>query len=75
MDKNVVYLLSKKFALRIIKLYQYLYTNKHETVISKQIYKSGTSIGANIAESKFAQSEADYINKLKISLKKASETK
>ena len=43
--------------------------------MSKQIYRSGTSIGANIAESIYAQSEADYINKLKISLKEASETK
>ena len=75
MSDNVVYQLSKKFALRIIKLYSYLQTNKHEYVISNQIYKSGTSIGANIAESKFAQSDADFISKMKISLKEASETK
>ncbi|MBR0489285.1 MAG: four helix bundle protein [Prevotella sp.] len=75
MSDNVVYQLSKKFALRIIKLYSYLHTNKHEYVISNQIYKSGTSIGANIAESKFAQSDADFISKMKISLKEASETK
>ncbi|MBQ7424400.1 MAG: four helix bundle protein [Prevotella sp.] len=75
MDDNVIYKLSKQFALRIIKLYSYLYLTKREIVISKQIYKSGTSIGANIAESKFAQSDADYISKLKIALKEGSETK
>ena len=75
MSENVIYKLSKTFALRIINLYSYLYNEKKEYVISKQIYRSGTSIGANIAESIYAQSEADYINKLKISLKEASETK
>ena len=54
---------------------QQKYKEKKEFVISKQVYRSGTSIGANIAESIYAQSEADYINKLKISLKEASETK
>ncbi len=75
MGNNVIYKLSKGFALRIIDLYSYLYYEKKELIISKQIYRSGTSIGANIAESIYAQSEADYINKLKISLKEASETK
>ena len=75
MKDNVIYKLSKSFALRIIKLYKYLYNDKKEFVISKQIYRSGTSIGANIAESLYAQSEADYISKLKIALKEASETK
>ena len=82
MGENVIYKLSKKFALRIIKLYKYLNDEKKEFVISKQlyrsatsIYRSATSIGANIAESIYAQSEADYINKLKISLKEASESK
>ena len=75
MSDNVIYKLSKAFALRIIKLYTYLCEEKKEFVISKQVYRSGTSIGANIAESIYAQSEADYINKLKISLKEASETK
>ena len=65
---------SESFAKRIIKLYQYLMNVKHETVISKQIYRSGTSIGANIAESRFAQSESDFISKLSIALKKAEET-
>ena len=75
MGNNVLYKLSKDFALRIINLYRYLYDVKKEYVISKQMYRSGTSIGANIAESVYAQSEADYINKLKISLKEASETR
>ena len=75
MSDSVIYKLSKSFALRIIKLYSYLCDEKKEYVISKQIYRSGTSIGANIAESIYAQSDADYINKLKISLKEASETK
>ena len=75
MSENVIYKLSKSFALRIIELYNYLCNEKNEYVISKQVYRSGTSIGANIAESIYAQSEADYINKLKISLKEASETR
>ena len=75
MTENVIYKLSKQFALRIIKLYSYLYDQKKEYVISKQLYRSGTSIGANIAESIFAQSDADYLNKLKIALKEASESK
>ena len=75
MKDNVIYKLSKSFALRVIKLYNYLYNDKKEFVMSLQIYRSGTSIGANIAESIYAQSDADYINKLKISLKEASETK
>ena len=75
MNDNVLYKLGKTFALRIIKLYTYLYDEKKEYVISKQIYRCGTSIGANIAESIYAQSEADYVNKLKISLKEASETR
>lgn len=65
---------SESFAKRIIKLYQYLMYVKHETVISKQIYRSGTSIGANIAESRYAQSEFDFISKLSIALKEAEET-
>ena len=75
MAKNVIYTLAKKFSLRIIQLYSFLYQEKKEYVISKQLYRSGTSIGANIAESIYAQSEADYVNKLKISLKEASESK
>ena len=72
---NILYDLSKKFALRVIKLYPFLCNEKSEFIISKQIYRSGTSIGANIAESMNAQSKADFVNKLSISLKDATETK
>ena len=72
---NILYELSKKFALRVIKLYTFLCNEKKEFVMSKQIYRSGTSIGANVAESMNAQSKADFVNKLSISLKEATETK
>ncbi len=72
---NLMEELSIKFALRVIKLYKYLFEEKKEYIMSKQLYRSGTSIGANIAESKTAQSDADFINKLSISLKEANETK
>ena len=72
---NILYELSKKFALRIIKLYTHLTKNSQEFVMSKQIYRCGTSIGANIAESMNAQSRADFVSKLSISLKEATETK
>ena len=58
----------------IIKLHDYLCKNKQERTISSQIYRSGTSIGANIAESRYAQSDLDFINKLSIALKEANET-
>ena len=74
MNRNVISELSIQFALRIISLYKYLCENKHEYDISRQVYRSGTSRGANIAESKNAQSKADYISKLSIALKEADET-
>ena len=70
---NILEVKSKAFALRIVKLYQYL-RGKKESVLSKQILRSGTSIGANIAEGKFAQSKDDFINKNSVALKEASET-
>ena len=73
-QKNTISRLSKSFALRMIKLYKYLLEEKHEYIMSKQVYRSGTSIGANIAESRNAQSKADFINKLSIALKEADET-
>ena len=72
---NLMEELSIKFALRVIKLYKYLFEEKKEHIMSKQVYRSGTSIGANIAESINAQSRADFISKLSISLKEATETK
>ena len=65
---------SKDFALRIIKLYSYLCSNKKEYVLSKQILRSGTSIGANVKEATMAQSKPDFYAKLHISLKEAAET-
>lgn len=65
---------SKTFALKIIKMYNYLRDEKKEYVISKQVLRSGTSIGANIAEAFYAQSEADFIAKLYISRKEAGKT-
>lgn len=62
------------FAIRIVKLYTYLRDTKNEHVLSKQILRSGTSIGANTRESKNAQSKKDFMNKLNIALKEADET-
>jgi len=74
MDKdNIVLKKSKVFAVRIVRLYKYLADDK-EFVISKQILRSGTSIGANITEGKYAQSRADFLSKMNIALKEAAET-
>ena len=71
---NVILVKSKVFALCIIELYKHLVYDKKEFVISKQLLRCGTSIGANIRESYNAQSKADFINKLHIALKEADET-
>ena len=65
---------SYSFALRIVRLYKYLAFETKEYVLSKQILRSGTSIGANIAEGNRAQSKLDFVHKLSISLKEADET-
>ena len=65
---------SEMFAVRIIRMYKYLKDVKHENILSKQILRSDTGIGANIAESRRAQSEHDFISKLHIALKEAEET-
>jgi len=65
---------AKKFAIKIFKLSKYL-SDKKEFIISKQILRSGFSIGANLAEAEFAQSKDDFIHKISISLKEANETK
>ena len=65
---------SEKFAARIMRLYPYLREEKHEYVVSKQILRSGTSIGANVREALDGQSKADFIAKMSIALKEASET-
>ena len=66
---------SYDFSIRIVKCSQYLQQEKKEYILSKQLIRSGTAIGALIAEGKYAQSKADFINKLYISLKEANETK
>ncbi|MBQ7901140.1 MAG: four helix bundle protein [Clostridia bacterium] len=73
-NTNAIVDKSKSFALRIIKLYQYLCEHKKEYVLSKQILRSGTSIGANVKEAVRGQTKADFYAKLNISLKEASET-
>ena len=65
---------TKLFALRVIKLSRYLMEEKKEYILSKQILRSGTSIGANVRERKNAQSKLDFINKLSVALKEADET-
>ena len=62
------------FAVRIVKLSKHLNTGKKEYVLSKQLLRAGTSIGANIAEAEQAQSRADFISKMNIALKEAVET-
>ena len=74
MKKNVLGEKCMSFAVRIIKFYQFLCSEKKEYVLSKQILRSGTSIGANVRESQNAQSKADFANKLNIALKEADET-
>lgn len=73
-ENNVIVDKSKTFAVRIIKLYKYLCENKKEYVLSKQLLRSGTSIGANVKEAIRGQSKADFVAKMSIALKEASET-
>ena len=75
MKENVVVEKSKAFAVRIIQLYKYMYENKKEFVMSKQILRSGTNIGANIAEAECAFSKKDFLAKMYIAFKECSETK
>lgn len=71
---NIVVDKSKAFAIRIINLYKYLCSEKSEFVLSKQLLRSGTSIGANVKEAIRGQSKTDFAHKMNISLKEASET-
>ena len=72
---NKILDISFKFGVRIVKLSQYLIDNKVNHTIPNQILRSGTSIGANVNESVFAQSKKDFITKMHIALKEANETK
>ena len=74
MKENVVREKSYAFASRIIKVYKYLVAEQREFVLSKQLLRSGTSIGANIEEALAASSTADFINKLNVAAKEARET-
>ena len=74
MKENLLIDKSISFAARIVKLHQHLIKDKKETVISKQIVRSGTSIGANINEANYGQSKADFISKMHIALKETAET-
>ncbi len=73
--KGVLNEKSYAFALRIVKLQKYLIAEQKEFVLSKQILRSGTAIGALVREAEFGQSKADFIHKLSIALKEANETK
>ncbi len=72
---NVTYIKAYEFAIRIVKAYQYLREEKREFILSKQMLRSGTSIGANIAEANGAISEADFSSKISIAYKECLETK
>ena len=74
MESNIIVDKSKKFAIRIVNLYKFLVDNKKEYVLSKQLLRSGTSIGANVCEAIRGQSKADFGTKMNIALKEASET-
>jgi four helix bundle protein len=71
-NENVVKVKSFAFAIRIVKLYQYL-TDKKEFIMGKQCLRSGTAIGALIREAEYAQSKPDFINKLSIAIKETNE--
>lgn len=74
MDKNIIESKSFDFAVRIVNLYKHLTTEKKEFVLSKQLLKSGTSIGANVSEAEKGQSKADFNAKMNVALKEANET-
>lgn len=72
---NVIENKSFQFAIRIVRLYKFLCEEKKEYILSKQLLRAGTSIGANVTESQQAQSKPDFVSKISIALKEASETK
>lgn len=73
--ENVIEIKSFDFAVRIVNLYKYLTAIKKEYVLSKQLLRSDTSVGANVAEAEQAQSRPDFVSKMNIALKETSETK
>ena len=72
--ENISITKSLEFAVRIVRLYKYLTEEKSEYVMSKQLLRSGTSVGANVREGAYAESKKDFISKMSIALKEASET-
>ena len=74
MKENIIQVKSFAFAIRIVNAYKYLQSEKKEFVLSKQLLRSGTSIGANVEEADSGQSKKDFIAKMSISLKEAKET-
>jgi four helix bundle protein len=74
MKENIITKKAFAFSVRIVNLYKYLTAQKKEYIISRQVCKSGTSIGANIAEAQRGQTKADFVAKMSISLKEANET-
>ncbi len=74
-EENIILNKSFDFAIRIVKLYKYLSNDKKEFILSKQLLRCGTSIGANINEAQAGQSKADFISKMSIASKEARETK
>lgn len=74
MKESVLRTKSKNFAIQIVYLYKYLCDEKREYTMSRQLLRSGTSIGANIMEAQFAQSLPDFVSKMSIALKEANET-
>ena len=74
MKDNIILSKSFDFAIRIVELYKYLVNEHKEYVLSKQVLRSGTSIGANVNEAVEAQSKKDFVSKMSIALKETSET-
>ncbi|SFL24094.1 four helix bundle protein [Proteiniphilum acetatigenes] len=72
--ENIVAVKSYAFAIRVVKLYKLLSQEKREFILSKQMLRSGTAIGALIKEAEHAQSKADFLNKMNVALKEANET-
>ena len=74
MTENIIRTKSYAFAIRIVNAYKFLVDTKKEFILSKQLLRSGTAIGALVAEAHHAQSSADFLNKMNIALKEANET-
>ncbi|MBR5442375.1 MAG: four helix bundle protein [Clostridia bacterium] len=74
MENSVIEKKSFDFSVRVVNLYRYLTEDKKEFVLSKQILRSGTSVGANVSEGERGQSKADFYSKMSVALKEANET-